>query len=937
MQNIVSSKSEQATVIGLVGFYFKDSTFKELMFIQVGEKSNLMNKARINTDAQQIQSIRWMGNLKSPQTGEYRLSTSSDENVILQINGETVINQASIQKNLKLEANQVYEIKIEYRNTSNTLPDLQLFWSMNNAQKEQIPEKYILSPNFSEKANSLAEKETQSFFPNYNLFDRQQENGEKQSMSTPVDTDNDCIPDEWEEKGYTFRNQQIVPWNDAYSAEGYKKYVSNPYHARTVKDPYTDFEKVTGHMPAATKYEARDPLVAAYPSVGVGMEKLHFSKNDTVTEGNADTKSKTTTKTDTTTNTVEIGGSLGFSDKGFSFSISPKYTHSWSSSTSVADTDSTTWSSQIGINTAERAYLNANVRYYNGGTAPIYDLKPTTNFVFQNSGDSITTITAGPNQIGNSLGAGDTYPQKGQAPISLDKANEAGTVKIAINAEQLDKIQAGTEILNIETTQNRGQYGILDEKGQVIPGGEWDPIRTNIDAVSGSLTLNLGTGKDSLERRVAAKNMNDPEDKTPEITIKEAIKKAFNAYYYDGRLYYTDQGEKDIFIDEPSINLITDENTKKEIERQLNQMPGKTVYDVKWKRGMKITLHVPIKYYDFETSENLWYYTYQESGGYTGKKRGRIGTDGHGTAMSNPQLKPYTSYTVRAYVRTASTTGSNEVVFYADNSSGNGQGAKVSGKVTGGKWKIAEFSFNTFNNPEYFKIIGLKNNGNANLHFDDVSVIEWKTNENLQKKHIFEKWSFGSNDEMVIGATFTRVPSSKIRYQWKINGRLGSIIPAPPLDANGKRTVTYGSITAITPMELYAVDEKNDNLKVKVAELGESEIEKVMIDAHKFSGWWYLSENPNLYSGLSLYKLPDIFYNNVSSYKIRVNGKKVQTVSKPSPFLFQITFNLKNPNGGTYPTKDASVELWATVGGKDLKVLHKWIQKSDVMYSQTNN
>ncbi|WP_050587806.1 hypothetical protein [Bacillus thuringiensis] len=69
MQNIVSSKSEQATVIGLVGFYFKDSTFKELMFIQVGEKSNLMNKARINTDAQQIQSIRWMGNLKSPQTG----------------------------------------------------------------------------------------------------------------------------------------------------------------------------------------------------------------------------------------------------------------------------------------------------------------------------------------------------------------------------------------------------------------------------------------------------------------------------------------------------------------------------------------------------------------------------------------------------------------------------------------------------------------------------------------------------------------------------------------------------------------------------------------------------------------------------------------------------------------------------------------------------
>ncbi|MGH0945696.1 binary toxin-like calcium binding domain-containing protein, partial [Bacillus mycoides] len=417
MQSIVSSKAELVTVIGLVGFYFKDSEFKELMFIQVGEKSKLINKARVNTDSQQIQSIRWMGSLKSPQTGEYKLSTSSDENVILQINGETIINQANIQKSLKLEENQVYEIKIEYRNTSNTLPDLQLFWSMNDAQKEQIPEKYILSPNFSEKANSLAEKETQNFFPNYNLFDRQQENGEKQSVSTPVDTDNDGIPDEWEEKGYTFRRQQIVAWNDSFAAEGYKKYISNKFNARTARDPYTDFEKVTGHMPAATSDDAKDPLVAAYPSVGVGMERLHFSRNETVTEGQADTISKTVTKTDTTTNTVEIGGSLGFSDKGFSFSVSPKYTHSWSSSTATADTEGTTWSSQLAYNAAERAFLNANVRYHNSGTAPIYDLKPTTNFVFQNSGDSIATVTANSSTIGNSLGAGATYPAKGQAPI----------------------------------------------------------------------------------------------------------------------------------------------------------------------------------------------------------------------------------------------------------------------------------------------------------------------------------------------------------------------------------------------------------------------------------------------------------------------------------------------------------------------------------------
>lgn len=139
-------------------------------------------------------------------------------------------------------------------------------------------------------------------------------------------------------------------------------------------------------------------------------------------------------------------------------------------------------------------------------------------------------------------------------------------MKIGISDTQLNQLQDGSEVLGLETTQNRGQFGKLDENGTPVFGGEWDPIRTNVDAVSGSLVLNLGTGKDSLERRVTAKNMNDPEDKTPEITIKEAIKKAFNANEKDGRLYYTDADKKDIFIDEPAINLITDENTKKNLK-----------------------------------------------------------------------------------------------------------------------------------------------------------------------------------------------------------------------------------------------------------------------------------------------------------------------------------------------------------------------------------
>ncbi|QWH64093.1 Iota toxin protein Ib (plasmid) [Bacillus mycoides] len=834
MQNIVSSKVDQATVIGLVGFYFKDTAFKDLMFIQVGEKSNLMDKSRINTVSQQSHSVRWMGNLIPPQTGEYKLSTSFNNNVIMQINGETVINQSSIEKSLQLEKDKVYEIKIEYRDTSDTLSDLQLFWSIGAANREQIPEKYILSPNFSEKENVLAGKEATPFFPEYNLFDRQQENGQKQSISAPIDSDNDGIPDEWEEKGYTFKDNQIVAWNDSFSALGYKKYVSNPRKARTAADPYTDFEKVTGHMPEATKDEARDPLVAAYPAVGVGMEKLHFSKNDNVSEGTGGTVSKTVTKTDTTTNTVEGGGSVGWDgEKGFSLSFSAKYSHSWSNSTARADTESTSWSTQIGINTAERAYLNANVRYYNGGTAPIYDLRPTSNFVLQNSGNSIATITAGPNQIGNSLGPGATYPAKGLAPISLDKANEAGTMKISVDAPTLDKLQSGVETLDLETTQNKGQFGKIDEQGNPVPGGEWDPIRTNIDSISGVLILNLGTGKDSLERRVTARNMNDPEDKTPEITIKEAIEKAFNAKEKDGRLYYTDQDGKNIFIDEPAINLIGDQNTKKEIENQLSQMPGKKIYDAKWKRGMKITLHVPTSYSDFETgsSNPTWYHiSYGSDGGNSGKRYGIMETRGW---ASLPELKPYTSYTARAYARTASATGSNDVNFFVGNEAGGGQGVSIKGKLTGDKWKLVELSFNTVANPEYFRSIGFINEGNADLHFDDVSVTEWKPTEDIKKGHGLGKCKYSASIPLIDGITFPRIPSTKVRYQLEIDGKMTDIRSDAVIDASGTRYVNFHKFNNGNGIDMYkriivfAVDEKNDNLKAKLNVYSEFEYESM--------------------------------------------------------------------------------------------------------------
>ncbi|OXB97314.1 MULTISPECIES: binary toxin-like calcium binding domain-containing protein [Bacillus] len=819
------------SIQGLVGYYFKDTQFQELDFISLGGQSKLLDKEKLNN---KNQTIRWIGRIKPSHTGNYIISTSSDKNIVLQVNGETIINQESTGKPLKLEKDKLYELKIEYQNITDSSSDLQLFWSIDGKQKEQIPQKNVLSPNFSEKENLPNDKKDMLLLPNFNLFDN------TSHSSNLKDTDKDGIPDEWEEQGYTFKNQQIVKWEDSYLAQGYKNYVSNPYKARTVADPYTDFEKVSGHMPEATKDEAKDPLVAAYPAVGVGMENLIFSKNENVTEGASGTKSKSVTDTNTNTNSVDVGGEVGGSINPFafaSFKVSTKYSHSWTNSTAIQNSESESWSKQIGINTAESAFLNANVRYYNAGTAPIYDLRPTSNFVFQNSGTSIATITAGANQIGNSLGPSDTYPKREQAPISLDKANEEGTVKIAINGEQLNAIQSHSEKLNLETTQNKGQYGILDDTGKLVTDAskQWDPIRTNIDAVSGSLILDAGTSKENLERRVAAKNENDPEDKTPEITIGDAIKKAFNAKEKDGRLYYTDRTGTDIYIDESSVNLIVDEKTHKEIEKQLEQIQDKKVYKTKWKRGMNITLRLPIAYYDFEASGNTnWHYTNQENGGYTGKKHGMIGPNGNGYAKKNLDLQPYTSYTARAYVKTASPIGKNNVMFYADSTiSGDGNGARQNVTIEGDKWHVIEFSFNTGGHPEYFQKLGLKNTGNTNLQFDDVSVSKWRQvlGENLIKNGNFDEgknyWKttngdflfeikdgylIGGSNRVVINEKFKVKPNTtyKLEYDLRTNPGFKSN-PKIKLIGTGSRMVFEDTVTLSNDWKTYSFDFTTDS------------------------------------------------------------------------------------------------------------------------------
>ncbi|WP_423734496.1 binary toxin-like calcium binding domain-containing protein [Bacillus thuringiensis] len=917
---------------GLIGQYFTDNQFQQLSFIQVGEKNILINKDKVKEDITNVESIRWIGNIKPAETGEYKISTSENESVIIQIDGDIIVKQNEETKPIRLEKDKIYEIKIEQRVEKGNAKELNLFWSKDHGKETLISEEEIISPDFAQKTQVTQDE--QLLLPNQNLFEANRQ--KRETSRKRVDTDKDGIPDFLEEKGYTFKDNAIVAWKDVYAERGYKKYISNPRKARTVADPYTDFEKVTGRMPAATKYDARDPLVAASPSIGVGVEKFHFSKNETVQEGASGTKSKTVTNSNTTTNSVDIGAKFGFNKDGFSFDFSPKYTRSWSSSTAIANAESESWSKQININLSERAFLNANIRYYNGGTASIYDLRPTSNFVLQHSGESIATVTANGNTIGNSLGPGATYPEKGKAPISLTQANEAGTVKISVNAENLDKIQDGREILNIETTQYRGQYGKITEDGRLVSGGEWGPIRTNIDAVSGVLTLNIGSSKESLERRIAAKDPRDPEDKTPEITVKEAIKKAFDVIEKDGRMIYTDEDEdgNDIVLEESAVNIITNENTKKEIEKQLANMQNKKIYDVKWKRGMEMTLYIPETYYDFENGKYHFSDIYTVNGGYTGTAHAMLeGNSSPGYAVIKNNLKPYTSYTARAYVKADKWTSTETTFFVGElDAIGNGgRGAKIHGKVDGDDWQLVELSFNTGANPEYFGSIGLKNHGNTRLYFDDVSLTEWKRTENIEKSHAFKEWDTMYDDNVgkykLQSVKFSKFPNQKVNYQILFNDDTwGPILPdSSVVDNSGERTISFGTRSnapgAENKIGVFAVDEKNPNLKVKIAEFGmmtEQQIKK----AHTLDSW-ILSEKGTYVDGLYFENMDRNVLSHITGYKVKVSiNDGLQSVKRRYGLddKNKLKINILEYNLGKGIAKNVKLKIWAVVQNKDILV-----------------
>lgn len=580
---------------GLMGYYFKDKYFSQLEFIAPTLEGKLdLDKTGLPEVClnKEISAVRWVGYVTPAETDEYTIFTDTSD-CIIQVDDTLLVNSSLEPARITLEAGKEYKLRIEQQLANSiAVKDYQgvvLSWKTNTAQPEVVSDAYLKNPDYSDVS------EENDIVPDNNLFAAKKPMTrsavpEADTVDDTRDTDRDGIPDSFEINGYTVINMVVTKWSDDLAEQGYQKYVSNPNKARTANDPYTDFEKVSGRIDPSVSLIARNPMIAAYPIVGVQMEKLIVSKSATITGQTGNSMSKSTSHSCTSTNTLGASISAGVSISiipTFSMSASVNYSHTWQTTNSVSDTTSQSFTQGLSINTGESAYINPNIRYYNSGTAPVYNVSPNTTIVVGD--ESIATIQPNQNQIGSYLNPENYYPHQGLAPLALNTMDQFSSRLIPINYNQLQTIDKGGSI-QLSTAQFTGQFAKMDINGNLVTtGNDWGPYLGTIESTTASFTLDMeGTAK---QVRVAAKNPKDPTDTTPLLTVREAVKLAFDIDEKDGAFYY--EGMEISYTS--TVKVYLDNNTETQFIKLLNGTGSNNYLDCVISPGMNILIVVKPK------------------------------------------------------------------------------------------------------------------------------------------------------------------------------------------------------------------------------------------------------------------------------------------------------------------------------------------------------
>ncbi|TKI88124.1 hypothetical protein FC695_38190, partial [Bacillus cereus] len=156
----------------------------------------------LEKDQQTYQSIRWIGFIKSDETGNFTFKLSDDEHAVIEIDEKVVSNQGKEKQSVHVEKDKLVPIKIEYRSNAPLQSDTKLLQDL-KLYKIDAKENLILvgkedlkNPDFqaTKSMESLRKAAQTTLFNGISL-----DNEHK-------DTDGDSIPDIWEENGYTIQN-----------------------------------------------------------------------------------------------------------------------------------------------------------------------------------------------------------------------------------------------------------------------------------------------------------------------------------------------------------------------------------------------------------------------------------------------------------------------------------------------------------------------------------------------------------------------------------------------------------------------------------------------------------------------------------------------------------------------------------------------------------
>ncbi|MFC0616113.1 binary toxin-like calcium binding domain-containing protein [Enterococcus faecalis] len=571
---------------GLHGIFFKNENFSDIVLIGQTDGGVLgINEEQFNlvNTSEKVNSFVWSGIIIPTENLKGIIEVSQMEQLKIRLNNAEIKMDQEIFLEKNKEATVTIEAIGEKAFNLNEVANFQLKVGNHVVTREEL----FLPTYEKDEWKEHFKKQDKSLLNFVNPDDTRDE---------WTDTDGDAIPDKWEREGYTIQAKKAVAWKKEFADLGYTKFTSNPYEAHTVGDPYTDLQKAAKDIPQSNAIATNHPLVAAYPNISTTIEKMKLSSNQLMTN-----PSSSVTQSDYTLGSVKTATSDGsWSGLGGYYEISKNYSHGNDTTTVWGSIDSNGNS----ILHTDSAFLDAQVRYKNIGTGAIYDVQPRSRFFIDDM--QIGHITEKANPTGLNLDAQGTYPSKNQPGLGLTTFDDFNRAPIKLNKQQKNNFLNGEEDIKIYTEQIYGRYPIKMINGTTAPGGEWQHVLHQIENHTASLMLDLGNEYNNTSNvRVAAKNYNDPEDHTPELTLGDALLLAYPEEVVkekDGIYRY-----KGISISEGAMNIYTDEDTAKKINAQLADKTGpfknvNYIYQVKLEKKMQITLRKSEIYEDFEVS-----------------------------------------------------------------------------------------------------------------------------------------------------------------------------------------------------------------------------------------------------------------------------------------------------------------------------------------------